>query len=196
MCVDVRTSGLAEPVWQGLLCCPSAVPPLTWWRRTSPVSWSPSTTAKTATTRRRSPKTIPATTATRSPINTTPCRTTRPAGTEAEAFSRRSARRGSGFQCCMMICRLHGALSPRYKPHLPFTSDRIVMNVVASRHHSYSWPQTPHSLWKSPVNVANRSIEQILNLNLRALAHIYSAHPESRLWSYSFARALLKPLDN
>lgn len=43
---------------------------------------------------------------------------------------------GSGFHGCITICRFHGALSPRYKPHLPFTSDRIVMNVVASHHHT------------------------------------------------------------
>lgn len=45
-------------------------------------------------------------------------------------------------------------------------------------------------------NVANQSIEQILNLNLRALAHIYPANPESQLWNYSLARALLKTFDN
>lgn len=45
-------------------------------------------------------------------------------------------------------------------------------------------------------NVANQSIQQILNLNLRALAHIYPANPESQLWNYSLARALLKTLDN
>lgn len=137
-----------------LLWCTAAAPPLTWWRRMSPASWSPSTTAKTATKRRRSQKSNPAPTATRTPIATTPCQTPRPAGTDAELLGRRRSHQGLDFSA---VFRLYGALPPPLRPPevqtppaFHFRQDCNECPHIWSPH-SYSWPQTLRSLWTSPV---------------------------------------------